>query len=67
MGAYTTIVKNLQFEAEDANGSQSVTQRIRYFDEPDWYRAIILDETGSLTDIGPMTWATPNLIHNRWP
>jgi len=57
-GARTVRVSDLWFD--DA----SVTKRIFY--QYPW-RAIFLDLTGSLTNLGPNTWATPYWKHNEQP
>jgi hypothetical protein len=31
------------------------------------YKGIILDEDGSITGLGPHTWATPYYKHHEWP
>lgn len=50
-------VNNLQFDS-------SVNKRI-FYQYP--YRAIFLDETGSLTELGENSWATPGWKHNEQP
>ena len=57
-GARTVRVSNLHFD--DA----TVTKRILY-QYP--YRAIFLDETGHLTNLGENSWATPGWKHNEQP
>ena len=57
-GARTLTVSNLYFDPA------SVTAKIRY-QEP--FREIIYDIDGSLTGLGPNSWATPYWRHNDRP
>ena len=57
-GARTVRVSNLMFD--DA----SVTKRI-FYQYP--FRAIFFDETGSLTNLGENSWASPGWKHNEQP
>lgn len=57
-GARTIVVSGLIFDA-------SVTKKIRY--EPSVYRGIFYDETGSMTEQGPKSWAVANWKHLQQP
>jgi hypothetical protein len=57
-GARTTTTSGLFFDAA------TVPKRIQY-EVP--YRGIWFDKDGSLTGLGPNTWATKDFIHNRQP
>jgi hypothetical protein len=54
-GARTIRFSNLSFD--------SSVQRIANYQYP--WRAIFLDEDGSLTGKGPMSWATPYYAHHN--
>ena len=56
-GARTTTFSNLYFD-------ETVTTKIRY-QFP--YRDIFYDLDGTLTGLGPKTWATPYFKHNDQP
>jgi len=57
-GARTVRFSNLVID------TASVTRRVR-FQEP--FRAILLDETGSFTGLGPKTWVVPYYKHLEQP
>jgi hypothetical protein len=56
-GARTTTFSNIYFDS-------TVTQKIRY-ETP--FRDIFYDKDGSLTGLGPNSWATPYWRHNEQP